>query len=49
MYTDGRVKSVVEAARLDLREMRKEILDGVCAWSRGPLSDDVSLVIIEVR
>jgi hypothetical protein len=25
------------------------ILDGVPAWSHGPLADDVSLVIVEVR
>ena len=46
---DALVKLVVEAARLELPEMRKAILDGVSAWSRGPLSDDVSLVIVEVR
>jgi serine phosphatase RsbU (regulator of sigma subunit) len=49
MYTNGLVKLVVEAARLELPEMRKEILDAVCAWSCGQLSDDVSLVIIKVR
>lgn len=45
---DGLVKLVMETVRLELPEMRKAILDGVCAWSGGPLSDDVSLVIIEV-
>jgi hypothetical protein len=49
MYTDGLVKLVVEAARLELPEMRKENLDAVCAWSRGRLSDDLSLVIIKGR
>jgi phosphoserine phosphatase RsbU/P len=32
-----------------LREMKQAILDGVDAWSHGPLADDVSLVIVEVR
>jgi len=29
--------------------MRRAILEGVAAWSDGPLADDVSLVIVEVR
>jgi hypothetical protein len=29
--------------------MRQAILDGVTAWRHGPLADDVSLVIVELR
>jgi hypothetical protein len=29
--------------------MQRTILDGVAAWRHGPLVDDVSLVIAEVR
>jgi hypothetical protein len=36
-------------AKLPLADMQKAILDGVAAWSHGPLADDVSLVIAEVR
>jgi hypothetical protein len=30
-------------------EMQRAILDGVATWGHGPLADDVSLVIAEVR
>ena len=39
----------LDSAKLPLPEMRQAILDGVTAWSHGPLVDDVSLVIVEVR
>ena len=29
--------------------MQKTILEGVAAWRHGPLADDVSLIIVEVR
>jgi hypothetical protein len=29
--------------------MRQAILDGVAAWRHGPLADDLSLVIVELR
>ncbi len=35
--------------RVEIPDMRQAILDGVAAWSHGPLADDVSLVIAEVR
>jgi hypothetical protein len=29
--------------------MKRAILEGAAAWSHGPLADDVSLVIVEIR
>ena len=46
---EGLEKLVRQSATLTLPEMQKAILDGVAAWRRGPLADDVSLVIVEVR
>ena len=46
---DGLANLVLQAAKLPLPEMRKAIVDGVRAWRHGPLADDVSLVIAEVR
>ena len=40
---------VLDSAKHKLPEMRQAILDGVAAWSHGPLVDDVSLVIVEIR
>ena len=45
---EGLKDLVDESATLTLAEMQKAILDGVAAWSHGPLADDVSLVIAEV-
>jgi PAS domain S-box-containing protein len=38
-----------QSATRPLPEMKQAILDGVAAWSHGPLDDDVSLVIVEAR
>ena len=46
---EGFSKLVLNSAKRELPEMRQAILDGVAAWSHGPLVDDVSLVIVEVR
>jgi phosphoserine phosphatase RsbU/P len=46
---DGFAELVRDSAKLPLRKMREAILDGVTTWKGGPLSDDVSLVIVEVR
>jgi sigma-B regulation protein RsbU (phosphoserine phosphatase) len=46
---DGFARLVLDAAKLPLPEMRQAVLDGVAAWRHGPLADDVSLVIVEVR
>jgi serine phosphatase RsbU (regulator of sigma subunit) len=46
---EGLENLVLQSATLTLADMQKTILDGVAAWSHGPLADDVSLVIVEVR
>ena len=46
---EGLAALVRQSAERTLREMRQAILDGVAAWRHGPLADDVSLVIVEVR
>jgi PAS domain S-box-containing protein len=49
LHVEGLSSIVLEAAKLPVAEMRRAILDGVSAWRYGPLADDVSLVIAEVR
>jgi hypothetical protein len=49
LQVEGLSNIVLQAAKLPLPEMRQAILDGVSAWRHGPLADDVSLVIAEVR
>ena len=46
---EGLAALVRQSAELTLGEMKQAILDGVAAWRHGPLADDVSLVIVEVR
>jgi PAS domain S-box-containing protein len=46
---EGLASLVLRATKLRLPEMRQAVLDGVGAWRHGPLGDDVSLVIAEVR
>jgi len=46
---EGFSQLVLDAANLTLPEMRQAIIDGVAAWRHGPLADDVSLVIVEIR
>jgi PAS domain S-box-containing protein len=46
---EGLEDLVLQSARLTVADMQKTILNGVAAWSHGPLADDVSLVIVEVR
>jgi len=46
---EGFAQLVLDSAKLPLPEMRQAVLDGVAAWRQGPLADDVSLVIVEVR
>ena len=46
---EGLEDLVLQSATLTLAGMQKTILDGVAAWRHGPLADDVSLVIAEVR
>jgi sigma-B regulation protein RsbU (phosphoserine phosphatase) len=46
---EGLSNLVCQASKGKLPEMKQAILDGVAAWSHGPLTDDLSLVIVEVR
>lgn len=46
---EGLERLVRQSAKRPLPEMRQAILDGVAAWRHGPVVDDVSLVIVEVR
>jgi sigma-B regulation protein RsbU (phosphoserine phosphatase) len=46
---EGLTDLVRQSAKRELPEMRQAILDGVATWRQGPLADDVSLVIVEVR
>jgi PAS domain S-box-containing protein len=45
---EGLEELVLQSARRPIPESRQAILDGVAAWSRAPLADDVSLVIVQV-
>lgn len=46
---EGLKRFVLQSAKQPLPEMRQAILDRVTAWGHGPLGDDVSLVIVEIR
>lgn len=46
---EGLEKVVRESAARTLPEMKQAILDGVAAWRHGAMTEDVSLVLIEVR
>jgi serine phosphatase RsbU (regulator of sigma subunit) len=46
---EGFARLVLDSAKLPLPEMRQAVLHGVTMWRHGPLADDVSLVIVEVR
>jgi len=46
---DGLTRLVSRASKRPLPEMKQSILSGVREWSAGPLADDVSLVVVEVR
>ncbi len=37
------------AMRMPLCEMKQAVLDGISAWRHGPVTDDMSLVLIEVK
>ena len=46
---EGLEALVRQSAKRILPEMRQAIVDGATAWRHGPLIDDVSLVLVEVR
>jgi len=47
--SDGLMDIVRKQAMRPLAEMQQAILDGVAAWRHGPVTDDMSLVLLEVR
>jgi PAS domain S-box-containing protein len=49
LAVEGLAKLVRKSATQPLPEMKQTILNGVTTWSRGPLADDISLMIIELR
>jgi PAS domain S-box-containing protein len=46
---EGLEELVRQSAMRTLPEMKQAILQGVAAWRHGPLTDDMSLVLVEVR
>jgi len=40
---------VRKSAHKALPEMKQAILDGIARWRHGPLTDDMSLVLVELR
>ncbi len=46
---EGLEELIRESAKRTLPEMKQAILQGVTAWRYGPLTDDMSLVLVEIR
>jgi sigma-B regulation protein RsbU (phosphoserine phosphatase) len=46
---EGLQELIRQSAQRPLQEMKQAIVDGVAAWRHGPLTDDMSLVIVELR
>lgn len=46
---EGFEEIVRTAARKPMEEMKQSILDQVEAWRDGPVTDDISLVLVELR
>lgn len=46
---EGLEELVRRSGKKPLPEMKQSILDGVAAWRSGPIADDLSLVIVELR
>lgn len=44
----GFAEIVQRSSNLTLKEMKQAILDGVAGWRNGPITDDMSLVIVEL-
>jgi len=45
---EGLEDLILQSATLTLADMQKAILDGVSAWRHGPLTDDVSFILVEI-
>jgi sigma-B regulation protein RsbU (phosphoserine phosphatase) len=46
---EGLAELARQSAKRTLPQMKRAILDGVAAWRNGPHTDDMSLVIVELR
>jgi len=46
---EGLKRLVRESATQSLPQMKQTILEGVASWRNGPLADDISVVMVEVR
>jgi len=46
---EGLEKIVREAATASLHDMREAIIEGVNSYSAGPLRDDITLILAEIR
>jgi serine phosphatase RsbU (regulator of sigma subunit) len=46
---EGLEELIRKSAKKTLPEMKQAILDGVAAWRHGPLTDDMSLILVELR
>lgn len=46
---DGLQRIVCETAHLPLPEMKHAILDSVATWRHGPITDDLSLVLVQLE
>jgi PAS domain S-box-containing protein len=46
---EGLKTLVLEWSQRPIDEFKQAILEGVATWAHGPLADDVSLVIVEIR
>jgi PAS domain S-box-containing protein len=49
LAVQGLAKLVRESATQPLHEMKQTILDGVTTWRCGPIADDISIIIVELR
>jgi serine phosphatase RsbU (regulator of sigma subunit) len=46
---EGLEELIRRSANKTLSEMKQAILQGVAVWRHGPLTDDMSLVLVEIR
>jgi sigma-B regulation protein RsbU (phosphoserine phosphatase) len=49
LAVEGLAKLVRESATQRLAQMKQTIIAGVTTWSSGPIADDLSLIIVELR
>ena len=46
---EGLEELIRESSKRTLPEMKQAILQGVAAWRQGPPTDDMSLILVEIR